>query len=119
MASLPGDEPPEGSEANLRCFYSQTYILLKADTRSISHEQLVVEAKGTYAGLVMVEARYIDIDKRQSAVAQRKDPFKMMSLKVDHWQSLIALHTQLLHEHHDYFLALPHPCESSAKVTSS
>ena len=119
MAILPGDEPPEGSEANLRCFYSQIYILLKADTRSISHEQLVVEANGTRAGLVMAEAKYIDVDKRQSAAAQRKDPFKTMNLKVDHCQSLIALHTQLLHEHHDCFLALPHLCESKAKHTSS
>jgi hypothetical protein len=53
----------------------------------------------------MVEATCIDIDKRQSAAAQEEDPVKRIQLKNDQWQSLIALHKQLLHEHHDFFLA--------------
>jgi hypothetical protein len=32
----------------------------------------------------------------------------------DHWQSLIALHRTLLHEHHDFFLASQHPLASHA-----
>ena len=83
-------------------------MLLQPDTRPISHEQLVVEVKSIYAGLVMVEAKCIDIDERQSAAAQRTD------LKNDQWQSLIALHKQLLHEHHDFFLASQHPSASPA-----
>lgn len=105
--SPPGDEPPEGSEVDPE-------MLLQPDTRPISHEQLVVEVKGIYAGLVMVEAKCIDIDERQSAAAQEKDPSKKIDLKNDQWQSLIALHKQLLHEHHDFFLASQHPSASPA-----
>ena len=105
--SPPVDEPPEGLEADPE-------MLLQPDTRPISHEQLVVEVKGIYAGLVMVEAKCIDIDERQSAAAQEKDPKKRISLKDDQWQSLIALHKQLLHEHHDFFLASQHPSASPA-----
>ena len=105
--SPPPDEPPEGSEA-------EPEMLLQPDTRPISHEQLVVEVKGIYAGLVMVEAKCIDIDERQSAAAQEKNPNKRINLKNDQWQSLIALHKQLLHEHHDFFLASQHPSASPA-----
>ena len=105
--SPPGDGAFEGLEA-------QPEMLLQPDTRPISHEQLVVEVKGIYAGLVMVEAKCIDIDERQSAAAQEKDPSKRHDLKNDQWQSLIALHKQLLHEHHDFFLASQHPSASPA-----
>ncbi|KAL6717752.1 hypothetical protein ACLMJK_003837 [Lecanora helva] len=89
-------------------------MLLQPDTRPISTEQLAVEVKGIYAGLVMVEAKCIDIDERQSAAAQERDPAKRPELTNDQWQSLIALHKQLLHEHHDFFLASQHPSASPA-----
>ncbi len=89
-------------------------MLLQPETRPISHEQLVVEVRGIYAGLVMVEAKCIDIDERQSTAAQEKDPARRTNLKNDQWQSLIALHKQLLHEHHDFFLASQHPSASPA-----
>ncbi len=62
----------------------------------------------------MVEAKCIDIDERQSAAAQEKDLAKRTDLKNDQWQSLIALHKQLLHEYHVFFLASQHPSASSA-----
>ena len=89
-------------------------MLREPETRPISHEQLVIEVKGIYAGLVMVEAKCIDIDERQSAAAQEKDPAKRVQLKNDQWQSLTALHKQLLHEYHDFFLASQHPSASPA-----
>ena len=79
--------------------------LLQPETRPISHEHLVAEVKGIYAGLVMVEARCIDIDERQATAVRIDKP----GLKNDEWQSLIALHKQLLHEHHEFFLASQHP----------
>ncbi|KAF6228587.1 hypothetical protein HO173_011822 [Letharia columbiana] len=105
--SPPGHEPSEGLEA-------LPEMLLQPDTRPISHEQLVVELEGIWAGLVMVEAKCTDIDESQSAAAQEKDPSKKTDLKNDQWQSLIALHKQLLHEHHDFFLASQHPSASPA-----
>lgn len=89
-------------------------MLLQPDTRPISHEQLVVEVKGIYAGLVMVEAKCIDIDERQSTALQEKNATKRTNLRNDQWQSLIALHKTLLHEHHDFFLASQLPSASPA-----
>lgn len=86
--SPPAEERPTTLEV-------EPELLLQPETRPISHEQLVVEVKGIYAGLVMVEAKCIDIDERQSAAAQEKEPSKRFDLKNDQWQSLIALHKQV------------------------
>ena len=98
---------PRDLEANLK-------TTAQPETRSISREDLVLEVKGIYAGLVMVEAKCIEIDASQSAAAQDKDSSQRKSLSNDQWQSLIALHKQLLHEHHDFFLASQHPSASPA-----
>lgn len=90
-----GDDPV--GENNSENQDTQPEMLLQPETRPISHEQLVVEVKGIYAGLVMVEAKCIDIDERQSAAAQERDPSKRPELKNDQWQSLIALHKQVHH----------------------
>ena len=89
-------------------------LLFQPETRPISHEQLVTEVKGIYAGLVMVEAKCIDVDEKQSKAAQEKDPSKQTRLTAEQWQALIALHKTLLHEHHDFFLASQHPSASPA-----
>ena len=73
-----------------------------------------MEVKGIYAGLVMVEAKCSGINERQNATAQEKGVYGRFDLKNDQWQSLIALHKQLLHEHHDFFLASQHPSASPA-----
>ena len=80
-----------------------TRILSPLDTRSTSHDQLAVEVKAIYAGLVMVEAKCVEIDEKQSAAPQER------KLNNEQWQALIVLHRQLLHEHHDFFLASGHP----------
>ena len=84
-----------------------TTILQQSETRPISHDQIVVEVQGIYAGLLMVEAKCIDVDEKHSIRAQ-EDPSKGEPLKNDQWQSLSALHKQLLHEHVDFFLASQH-----------
>ncbi|MCJ1251472.1 hypothetical protein MMC30_008705, partial [Trapelia coarctata] len=89
-------------------------LILQPETRPISHDQLVVEVKGIYAGLVMVEAKCIDVDEKQTVAAQEKDPSKQNMLTPGQWQALIALHKILLHEHHDFFLASQHPSASPA-----
>ncbi|KAL2044718.1 hypothetical protein N7G274_002492 [Stereocaulon virgatum] len=96
------DGPPEGPDC-------EPEILLQPETRPISHEQLVVEVKGIYAALVMVEAKCIDIDEKHTAAVEEKDPLTPVALRNDQWQALIALHKQLLLEHHDFFLASQHP----------
>lgn len=89
-------------------------LLLQPETRPISHEQLVHEVKGIYAGLVMVETKCIDVDEKQNIAAQERDPSKRTQLTPEQWSALIALHKTLLHEHHDFFLASQHPSASPA-----
>ena len=89
-------------------------ILLQPETRPISHEQLFVEVKGIYAGLLMVEKKCIEVDGKQSQAALEKDPSRPSKLSNDQWQALIALHKTLLHEHHDFFLASQHPSANPA-----
>lgn len=88
-------------------------IILQPETRPISQEQLVAEVKGIYAGLVMVEAKCIEVDNKQALLSQA-DPQAQPKLNNEQWQALIALHRTLLHEHHDFFLASQHPSASPA-----
>jgi hypothetical protein len=97
-----GSSPPENYD-----------IILQPETRPISQEQLVAEVKGIYAGLVMVEAKCIEVDNKQATLAQA-DPGAQPKLNNEQWQALIALHRTLLHEHHDFFLASQHPSASPA-----
>ncbi|KAL8894031.1 MAG: hypothetical protein Q9192_004692, partial [Flavoplaca navasiana] len=90
----------------------QPQMLLQPETRPISHAQLVVEVKGIYHGLVMVEQKCIEVDEKQLAAALERDPSKKTDLKDGQWQALTALHKTLLHEHHDFFLASQHPSAS-------
>ncbi|KAL5329581.1 hypothetical protein ACEPPN_003095 [Leptodophora sp. 'Broadleaf-Isolate-01'] len=88
-------------------------IIIQPETRPISQEQLVAEVKGIYAGLVMVEAKCIEVDNKQATPTQA-DPTSQPKLNNEQWQALIALHRTLLHEHHDFFLASQHPSASAA-----
>ena len=91
---------------------SEPILLLQPETRPISHEQLVVEVKGIYAGLVMVESKCRDVDAKQLNAALAKDQSRQTKLTNEQWQALIHLHKTLLQEHHDFFLASQHPSAS-------
>ena len=54
-------------------------MLRQLDQRLISNKQLVVELKGIYAELVVVEAKSIEIDEKQLASAKEKDLRKRVS----------------------------------------
>ncbi|OIW33054.1 hypothetical protein CONLIGDRAFT_162006 [Coniochaeta ligniaria NRRL 30616] len=86
-------------------------LIKQPETRPISQEQLVAEVKGIYAGLIMVEAKCIEVDNAQNAQDADAGNGK---LNHEQWQALIALHRTLLHEHHDFFLASQHPSASPA-----
>lgn len=96
-----------------QCQDTEPELLLQPEIRPISHDQLVGEVKGIYTGLVMVEAKCIDVDEKQLLAAQGKDS-KQTNLAADQWQALITIHKTLLHEHHDFFLASQHPSASPA-----
>ena len=120
LSGSPLESKPQEFEDN-KNLEAEPEIFLQPDTRPISHERLVSEVKGIYAGLVMVEAKCIaenekciEINERQSSTAQGNGTSKSTDLKDDQWHSLIALHKQLLHEHHDFFLASQYPSASPA-----
>ena len=89
-------------------------LLLQPETRPVPYDQLIDEVKGIYAGLVMVEAKCIEVDEKQTLAARNEDPAKNIKLTPDQYSALIALHKTLLNEHHDFFLACQHPSATSA-----
>ncbi|KAH8816834.1 hypothetical protein F5884DRAFT_777558 [Xylogone sp. PMI_703] len=106
---VPTAAPPQVSTLS----NAQYDMIPQPETRPISQDQLVAEVKGIYAGLVMVEAKCIEVDTKQAALS-RSDPRTQPKLNNEQWQALIALHRTLLHEHHDFFLASQHPSASQA-----
>ncbi|KXT12825.1 hypothetical protein AC579_7602 [Pseudocercospora musae] len=82
-------------------------LILQPDSSPISQDQLAAEVKGIYAGLVMVEAKCINIDAAQAADSKSH-------LGPEQWQALIALHRTLLYEHHDFLMATQHPSATQA-----
>ena len=84
-------------------------LLLQPVTKSISQEQLRVELRSIYSGLVMVENKCKDVDREQTRLAIEGDPSCRPNLSPKQWQAQKALHKTLLHEFHDIFLAIKHP----------
>lgn len=82
-------------------------IELQPEFSPISQEQLAAEVKGIYAGLVMVEAKCMNIDAQKAS--QPND-----ELSTEQWQALVALHRTLLYEHHDFLMATQHPSANPA-----
>ncbi|KAK5119304.1 hypothetical protein LTR85_007660 [Meristemomyces frigidus] len=82
-------------------------LVLQPDSSPISQDQLAAEVKGIYAGLVMVEAKCINIDAAQAA-----DPSSQLGQ--EQWWALVALHRTLLYEHHDFLMASQHPSATPA-----
>ena len=91
-------------------------LLLQPVTKSISQEQLRVELRSIYSGLVMVENKCKDVDREQTRLAVEGDPNSRPSLSPKQWQALIALHKTLLHEFHDFFLASQHPAATPSLI---
>jgi hypothetical protein len=83
-------------------------IIVQPETRPISLELLATEVRGIYAGLIMVEAKCIEVDQRLLAsLTQAK-------LNGQQWQALIILHRTLLYEYHDFLFASQHPSANPA-----
>ena len=107
QAAPPRAEVAEGFRIHVDPERPHTHLDPQPETKPISHEQLVAEVKGIYTGLVMIEAKCIEVDTAQSSNTEHQ-------LSSEQWQALIALHRTLLHEHHDFFLASQHPAASEA-----
>ncbi|KAL2015891.1 hypothetical protein VTK56DRAFT_4653 [Thermocarpiscus australiensis] len=78
-------------------------------TRHISEEFLFAKVKTIYAWVVQFGSRCIEVDNNQSPQDDSAN-----KLNNDQWQSLIALYSKVLDEHHDFFLASQHPSASPA-----
>ncbi|KAK0246844.1 hypothetical protein LTS09_018015 [Friedmanniomyces endolithicus] len=77
-------------------------LILQPDSSPVSEEQLRLEIKAIYAGLMIAEAKCVNLD-----AAQAKNP--SVELDNSQWQESIALHTTYLSEHHDFLMATQHP----------
>jgi hypothetical protein len=84
-------------------------ITLQPEFSPISQEQLAADVKGIYAGLVMVEAKCINIDAQKASHPHEE-------LSTEQWQALVALHRTLLFEHHDFLMATQHPSANPASI---
>ncbi len=79
------------------------------ETDSISLDKLRLDVKSFYAKLTMLEAKCIAVNRRHLAASRASDRARRVVLGDDQWQSLTALHKQLLHVYYDFFLASQHP----------
>jgi hypothetical protein len=86
---------------------SRWAIEMQPEVLPISQGQLAAQVKGIYAGLVMVEAKCINIDTQKASHPEEK-------LSTEQWQDLVALHRTLLYEHHDFLMATQHPSANPA-----
>ncbi|KAK6336926.1 hypothetical protein TWF718_009714 [Orbilia javanica] len=78
-------------------------LILQLEGTPISGEELTSEIKRIYAGLVMVEAKCIEVVSKQDAATTEEIE---SSLNDAQWQGLCALHKTLLEEHYDFLLAI-------------
>lgn len=103
------EEQPQGEANPIQPPNRDRYpgLILQPESSPISKDQLAAEVKGIYAGLVMVEAKCINVD-----AAQANDPNSQLG--PEQWQALIALHRTLLYEHHDFLMATQHPSATGA-----
>ena len=99
-------EPSAIQEVDLE---SAPTMISQPEARPISPNTLAVEVDSIYAGLFQVEATCIEMDEIQGRDSNRKS-----KLTDEQWEALIAVHKQLLLEHHDFFLASQHPLASAA-----
>lgn len=81
-------------------------IALQPEFPPISQEQLAAEVEGIYVGLVMVEAKCMNIDAQKASKPNEE-------LTAEQWQALVALHRTLLYEHHDFLMATQDPSANS------
>jgi hypothetical protein len=79
-------------------------LILEPASVPITEDELTAEINAIYAGLVIVEAKCINIDAAQTANWDLNT-----TLDQGQWQALIALHRTLLYEHHDFLMATQHP----------
>lgn len=111
-AYSPGCPPHKSGSPMILTSKDDIRLLPQPDIRNISSEELQAEVKGIYAGLVLVEAKCIEIDAR-NAVLVEGNQNESLVIRDDQWQAMLTLHRTLLQEHHDFFLASQHPAASS------
>lgn len=103
----PNNIPPMFAQTAPKRESPYANIALEPPSSPISQQQLAAEIKGIYAGLVMVEAKCINIDTAQASEKERYS-----ELTQEQYMALVALHRTLLYEHHDFLMATQHPSAS-------
>ncbi|KAL9582175.1 MAG: hypothetical protein Q9212_003446 [Teloschistes hypoglaucus] len=99
------------------CLESGAQLSLQPETRPISQEQLTLEVKNTYAGLVMVEAKCIEVNEKQSISTQAVTPRPECNTD-EQWQNIPALHRTSFHEVDEHLMVFQHPSTTRALYMS-
>lgn len=86
-------------------------MLRLPEMRPDSDDQLTKKVQCIYSVLARDEAKCRDIDEKRLVDVQ-KDPSTRDPLEDDQWQSLVALHEQLLEKHYEFLLAVHQPSAS-------
>lgn len=92
---------------------------LQPVTKSMPHKESAIEVTGIYIDLVMLEAKGVDVNAKQSIGAPEKDPAQQTKFSNEQWQALSALQRSLLHELHDFSLASQHPSPTPGLTQST
>jgi hypothetical protein len=81
----PNSQPILQDSLDLHGEHRWAVITLQPELPSTSQEQLAAEVKDIYAGLIMVEAKCINIDAQKASHPHEE-------LSTEQWQALVALH---------------------------
>jgi hypothetical protein len=88
---------------------SVTEFKLQLEAVEILPEDLVKDAEGIYAGLVMVEENCIQVVLKLATLALKAAPGPPPKMANEQYKALGEMHIALLKEHVDLFLASQHP----------
>lgn len=106
--------PTEKFVPSRRPLHRRRVVLLQPDPQSNSQEQLTAEIESIYTRLMKAEAKCIEVDNQQMALAQPHPEIETQRNN-EEWQALTTLYLELLHEYRCFFLASRPPIVSLAR----
>ncbi|RDW74356.1 uncharacterized protein DSM5745_07018 [Aspergillus mulundensis] len=93
---LSREQGPAGKVSAADGGTTSSWLLLQADTKPLTEEELINDTQAIYAGLLMVEKRCIALTQHLTSTP----------LSEQDWQRIINTHHVLIEEHHDFLLII-------------
>lgn len=85
-----------------QCRQQWPSLTLQLHVNPVSEEELASKVQDIYATLIEVEQRCLNIDSQVKARLN-------LELSTDQFKSMVALHSTLVYQHHDFLMATYHP----------